>query len=78
MFKSENIDMIEKSLKKLGQNIRFARKNKKFSQEKVAELMGVSRNYIGMIERAEVNVPTRTLLQLAAILDVHPKTFYDF
>ncbi len=70
--------MIEKSLKKLGQNIRNIRNDRKLSQEQLAELLGVSRNYIGMIERAEVNVPSRTLIELAKVLNVHPKTFFDF
>lgn len=70
--------MIEKSLKKLGQNIRNIRNDRKLSQEQLAELLSVSRNYIGMIERAEVNVPSRTLIELAKVLNVHPKTFFDF
>lgn len=70
--------MIEKSLKKIGQNIKYVRKSQKLSQEKLAERIGVSRNYIGMIERAEVNIPTKTLLEIAMALNVHPKTFYDY
>lgn len=70
--------MIEKSLKKIGQNIRFTRKSQGLSQENLAEKIGVSRNYIGMIERAEVNLPTKTLLEIAVALNVHPKTFYDY
>lgn len=78
IFKFQNNIMIEKSLKKLGQNIRNIRKDRKLSQEQLAELLSVSRNYIGMIERAEVNVPSRTLIELAKVLNVHPKTFFDF
>ena len=78
IFKFQNNIMIEKSLKKLGQNIRNIRNDRKLSQEQLAELLGVSRNYIGMIERAEVNVPSRTLIELAKVLNVHPKTFFDF
>ena len=78
MIKFDNIKMIDNCLKKIGQNIKNARKSKKLSQEKLAELIGVSRNYIGMIERAEVNVPTKTLIEIAFALKVHPKTFYDY
>ena len=70
--------MIDNCLKKIGQNIKNARKSKKLSQEKLAELIGVSRNYIGMIERAEVNTPTKTLIQIALILNVHPKIFFNY
>lgn len=69
--------MIEKNLKKIGENIKAARKLRNLSQENLAELISVSRNYIGMIERAEINTPTKTLLQLAVALNVHPKTFFD-
>lgn len=69
--------MIEKNLKRIGENIRAARKLRNLSQENLAELISVSRNYIGMIERAEINTPTKTLLQIAVALNVHPKTFFD-
>jgi len=40
-------------IKIIGDNIRNLRKEKKLSQEKLAELANVSRNYISMIERGE-------------------------
>ncbi len=70
--------MVEQSLKRIGNNIRSARKSKNLSQEKLAELVGVSRNYIGMIERAEANVPTKTLIEIAFALNVHPKIFFEY
>ncbi len=70
--------MVEQTLRKIGQNIRSVRKSKNLSQEKLAELIGVSRNYIGMIERAEINVPTKTLIEIAFALNVHPKVFFEY
>ncbi len=70
--------MVEQTLKEIGKNIRSVRKSKNLSQEKLSELVGVSRNYIGMIERAEINVPTKTLLEIAFALNVHPKVFFEF
>lgn len=69
--------MIQQYLKKLGQNIRRVRKAKHISQEKLAELVGKSRNYIGMVERAEVNAPSGTIFQLAKALNVEPKCFFE-
>ena len=43
-------------LKKIGFNIKKVRKQKGLSQERLAELVGKSRNYIGMIERGESNI----------------------
>lgn len=62
----------------IGKNISDVRKSKNLSQEKLAELVGKSRNYIGMIERGESNVPTSTLIDIAKALNVHPKTFFEF
>lgn len=70
--------MVEQTLREIGQNIRSVRKSKNLSQEKLAELIGVSRNYIGMIERAEINVPTKTLIEIAFALNVHPKVFFEY
>ncbi len=69
--------MMDEYLKKVGKNIKLARKSEKISQEKLAEKIGVSRNYIGMIERGEINIPTKTLIILAKALNVHPKIFLD-
>ena len=54
------------------------RKKKGLSQEELAELIGKSRNYIGMIERAEVSVPTKTLIEIANVLHIHPKKFFEY
>lgn len=68
--------MTELTLKKIGQNIKNARKMRKLSQEKLAELIGRSRNYIGMIERAECNAPVKTIIEISNALNVQPKIFF--
>lgn len=60
----------------LGKNIQFYRKQMGFSQEKLAEKLSKSRNYIGMIERAEVNIPVGTLFEIAQILDTEIENFF--
>ena len=55
--------------KKLGTRIAEKRKTKKLSQEKLAELSGLSRNYIGNIERAEKKASLDSLRQIASALD---------
>jgi len=65
-------------LKKLGKNIKDIRKSKGFSQEKLAEIIKKTRNYVGMVERAEINVPASVLFDLAKALNVHPKDFFEF
>ena len=70
--------MNKASLKKLGKCIKFERKNKNLSQEKLAELIGKTRNYVGMIERAEINIPVGVLFDIAKALNVNIKVFFEF
>ena len=70
--------MSKTDLKKLGKQIRYLRKYKNISQEKFAELIGKSRNYVGMIERAEVNTPINTLFDISKKLEVNIKELFDF
>jgi transcriptional regulator with XRE-family HTH domain len=44
-----------------GVNVRKERARRKLSQEKLAELAGVHRTYIGMIERGEKNITLRNI-----------------
>lgn len=70
--------MINLYRKKLGKNIRYYRKLKGIPQEKLAELISKSRNYIGMIERAEINIPVDTIFDIAKAIDIHPKELFNF
>ncbi len=63
-------------LKNLGKSIKFARKSRNLSQEQLAELINKSRNYVGMIERAEINVPILTLFEIAKVLKVNVKDLF--
>ena len=65
-------------LKKLKKNIRNARIDCGLSQEKLAELLGKTRNYVGMVERAEINVSAKALFNFAKVLNVEPKKFFEF
>ncbi len=64
--------------KNIGKNIKFLRKEENLSQERLAEKIGVSRNYIGMIERAEANAPVFTLYKIAKALNVEPYELLKF
>ena len=57
------------NLKKLGNNI---------SQEKLAEMIGKTRNYVGMVERAELNISAKAIFDFANALQVEAKTFFEF
>ncbi len=64
--------------KKFGAKLAYARKLKKLSQMKLAEIVDMNFNYIGQIERGEANVTIRTMKLLANALEVEMKELFDF
>lgn len=56
-------------LKKIGKSIKNLRIERGYSQEKLAELVGLTRNAIGGIERGETNSPVLTLHKIYKALD---------
>ncbi len=57
-------------LQVFGNNVQKYRKEKQLSQEKLAELAGLHRTYIGMIERAEKNITLINIEKIAKALQV--------
>ncbi|MDX5883532.1 MULTISPECIES: helix-turn-helix transcriptional regulator [Bacillus cereus group] len=55
---------------KLGEHIRFLRKEKNLSQERLGELSGIHTNHIGAIERGEKNVTLESLVKVTKGLDI--------
>jgi transcriptional regulator with XRE-family HTH domain len=60
-------------LKIFGQRVREERIKHGLSQEKLAELAGVHRTYIGMIERAEKNITLSNIERVANALKIAPE-----
>lgn len=59
-----------------GHNVQKYRKERNLSQEKLAELAGVHRTYIGMIERAEKNITLCNIDKIAKALQVEIKDLF--
>ncbi|MBD1893955.1 helix-turn-helix transcriptional regulator [Coleofasciculus sp. FACHB-129] len=59
-------------LEKFGKQLRKLRKTRELSHEKLAELTGLHRTYIGGIERGERNVSLVNIVRLAKALSVSP------
>lgn len=60
----------ESILVRFGMRVRDCRKARGLSQEQLAELAGLHRTYIGMIERAEKNITLCNIGKLANALQV--------
>lgn len=58
------------SQQRLARNLRKIRMQKGLSQEKVAELAGIHRTYVGLIERSQRNINLATVDKLATALNV--------
>lgn len=54
----------------LGSNIKKVRREKKISQEQLANLCGLHRTYVGAIERGERNVSLINIQKIAKALKV--------
>ena len=57
-------------------NLKKLRKQKKISQEELANLAGMHRTYIGMIERSEKNITLINIGKLASALEVEIEDFF--
>jgi transcriptional regulator with XRE-family HTH domain len=62
--------MGEPVLEYFGRKIRAERIKQNLSQEELADLAGVHRTYVGMIERAEKNITLKNIAKLATALGV--------
>lgn len=62
---------------KLGIKIRFLRIKMKLSQEQFAELAGLSKNSVGMIERGQMSPTLDTLEKIANALNIELKELVD-
>ncbi len=64
--------------KKLGKNIQQARKNKKLSQNDLAEIVDISREHLAKIETAKRGISIRLLFKFSEALDVPESKLLDF
>ncbi len=70
--------MNKDTILKLGLKIRVERQKQKISQEKLAELANLNRNFIGMIERGETNVTVKNLENIANALSLPIGELFNF
>lgn len=65
-------------LKKFGKNVKIERIKKDLTQEKFAEKLGVSTNYIACVENGRQNMSLGKILELSKALDTDINKLVDF
>ncbi len=65
-------------LKRFGKNVKIERIKQDLTQEKLAEIMDVSQNYIANIECGKANMSLAKVLELANYLNIDISKLLDF
>ena len=76
-MKSDGVGQKRLDRKRLGLSVRQRRTHLSLSQEKLAELADVHRNYIGLVERGEQNISIENLVRLAKALKSKASVILD-
>ena len=63
--------------KRLGNRVRQLRAERQWSQEVLAELAGLHRNYLGHVERGELNVSFKNVYKLANAFEMNIGQFLE-
>ncbi len=71
-------DKYLESYKRLGLNIAYYRKLKGLSQERLAELINVSRTHMSRIETADCAVSLDVIFAICDVLSVSPEILFSF
>jgi transcriptional regulator with XRE-family HTH domain len=69
--------MADRNLVILGNRVRELRQGRGLSQELLADMAQVHRNYVGLIERGERNMGVGYLIALARAMEVTPAAFFE-
>lgn len=69
--------MSKRDLQKFGQKLKVLRLSRKLTQLELAELLDMSPNFIGMIERGERNTTVENVFNIARALGVNPSCLFE-
>lgn len=69
--------MSKKDLQKFGKRLRCLRLSKELTQLELAEILNMSPNFIGMIERGERNTTVGNIFKIAKALNIKPSNLFE-
>lgn len=72
-----NSEETKKNLKNFGLRIQELRKKNNLTQSELAEKIGLSTNFIGMVERGERNTSVDKIFKLAKAFNVSLAQFFE-
>lgn len=69
--------MSKKDLQKFGKRLKFLRLEHNLTQLELAEILDMSPNFIGMIERGERNTTVENVFKIARALGIKPSNLFE-
>ena len=69
--------MSKRDLQKFGKKLKFLRLEKGLTQLELAELLDMSPNFVGMIERGERNTTIENVFKIARALGIKPSNLFE-
>ena len=69
--------MSKKDLQKFGKRLKALRLDHNLTQLELAEILNMSPNFIGMIEREERNTTVENVFKIARALNIKPSNLFE-
>lgn len=69
--------MSKKDLQKFGKRLKALRLDHNLTQLELAEILDMSPNFIGMIERGERNTTVENVFRIARALNIKPSNLFE-
>ena len=69
--------MSKKDLQKFGKRLKSLRIDRDLTQLELAEILDMSPNFIGMIERGERNTTVENVFKIARALNIKPSNLFE-
>lgn len=69
--------MSKKDLQKFGKRLKSLRIDRNLTQLELAEILDMSPNFIGMIERGERNTTVENVFKISRALNIKPSNLFE-